>query len=66
MSKVKQALVDPTTHEQEALSYFHKPLFHKPQNNKGLLEAGVQNLENEIKRQQDKITSLQECLPLAM
>lgn len=64
VNKVNQALEDPGNHEIEALSFFHKPLFHNTHNNLEVLQAGLDNLQDEIMRQQSKKVSLQECLPL--
>ena len=63
--KVKSGLGD-ATQEDKALSFFYTSLFHKKEHNKEVLQAGLRDLQTEIKRQQAKITSLQECLPLTL
>lgn len=64
VDKIQQALSDPQQ-EDDALAYFYKPLFHKQEENKELLAAGLKDLQTEVARQQTKINSLKECLPIA-
>ena len=62
--KVQQAIAKPDGQADQALSFFHLPLFHKKQDKAELLQTGLDDLQNEIKRQKAKIKALHECLPL--
>lgn len=64
--KVQLALSNPSIqiYEKEALAFFHKTVFRKHDRTQ-LLTNGLDNLNQEIKRQEAKLASLTECLPLS-
>lgn len=66
VAEVQVALAHPGKLDDKALSYFHIPLLQRKRNRTEMLKAGLDDLQYEIKRQQVKINSLQECLPLSV
>ncbi|MGC1181588.1 hypothetical protein [Legionella sp.] len=60
-SIVVEALKNPKTNIKSALNFFHGADSKKERYQ--LLNTGLECLQKEIERQQEKIASLQDCLP---